>query len=124
MKQPESHAREDIDRLLQAAGWSLQDYRAANIHASRGVAISDKCHEATKLQHYWLEVDAAVAPPRVREPDATYGESSPRPRTNSARLPRQARRWTSSSRERSGSPWLTGMLRTRSMGRGSPRVAA
>ncbi len=30
-------------------------------------------HEVTKVQHYWLEVDAAVQPMGVREPDAEYG---------------------------------------------------
>jgi type I restriction enzyme, R subunit len=37
----ERHAREEIDRLLGLAGWSVQDLKAANIHASRGVAIRE-----------------------------------------------------------------------------------
>lgn len=36
----ERHAREEIDRLLGLANWSVQDLKAANIHALRGVAIS------------------------------------------------------------------------------------
>lgn len=35
---PEQLARAEIDRLLQAAGWSVQDFKSANIHATRGVA--------------------------------------------------------------------------------------
>lgn len=38
---PEQQARLDIDRLLTAAGWSVQDYRPANIHAARGVALRE-----------------------------------------------------------------------------------
>ena len=37
----EREARADIDRLLTLAGWSVQDLKAANIHASRGVAIRE-----------------------------------------------------------------------------------
>lgn len=39
---PEARAREEIDRLLTAAGWHVCDFNAANIHAARGVAIR-KC---------------------------------------------------------------------------------
>jgi len=38
---PEQQARAEIDRLLAAAGWAVQDYRAADIHAARGVAIRE-----------------------------------------------------------------------------------
>ncbi len=34
----EQHARAEIDRLLAAAGWLVQDVKAADIHAGRGVA--------------------------------------------------------------------------------------
>ncbi len=37
----EQLARANIDKRLTAAGWALQDVSAANIHASRGVAISE-----------------------------------------------------------------------------------
>jgi len=38
---PEQEARADIDRLLTAAGWHVCDYKAADIHAARGVAIRE-----------------------------------------------------------------------------------
>jgi type I restriction enzyme R subunit len=38
---PEQQAREEIDRLLQAAGWSVQDIAAADLHAARGVALRE-----------------------------------------------------------------------------------
>jgi hypothetical protein len=38
MPTPEDLAREKIDQLLIAAGWAVQDYRAYNPSASRGVA--------------------------------------------------------------------------------------
>ena len=38
---PEQRARQEIDRLLVAAGWHVCDYKDANIHAARGVAIRE-----------------------------------------------------------------------------------
>jgi len=38
---PEAQAREEIDRLLTAAGWAVQDVKAANIHAAQGVALRE-----------------------------------------------------------------------------------
>ena len=37
--QPEQQARQEIDRLLIAAGWRVFDLAEADIHAARGVAI-------------------------------------------------------------------------------------
>ena len=36
---PEEKARKNIDRLLEAAGWNVQDYEGMNLGASLGVAI-------------------------------------------------------------------------------------
>jgi type I site-specific restriction endonuclease len=36
---PEELAREIIDALLEQRGWAMQDRNAANLSASRGVAI-------------------------------------------------------------------------------------
>ena len=36
---PEDKAREQIDRMLDQAGWQVQDFRSASIHTGRGVAI-------------------------------------------------------------------------------------
>ena len=38
---PEQTARQEIDRLLTAAGWSVQDAKEANVYASRGVALRE-----------------------------------------------------------------------------------
>jgi type I restriction enzyme R subunit len=38
---PEEKARAEIDRLLTAAGWAVQDLKAANIHAAPGVALRE-----------------------------------------------------------------------------------
>jgi len=38
---PEEQAREEIDRLLAAAGWAVQYVGAANLHAARGVALRE-----------------------------------------------------------------------------------
>ncbi len=37
--QPEHIARENIDYMLEQAGWAVQDAKAANIYAKRGVAL-------------------------------------------------------------------------------------
>ncbi len=38
---PEQQARQEIDRLLGAAGWHVCGMADANIHAARGVAIRE-----------------------------------------------------------------------------------
>jgi len=38
---PEEKARNVIDRQLEACGWSLQNFRAMNISAARGVAVRE-----------------------------------------------------------------------------------
>ncbi len=37
----EQQARVFIGRLLKAAGWALQDFKAADVHAARGVALRE-----------------------------------------------------------------------------------
>ena len=41
MLAPEALARENIDRLLEAAGWTVQDRVALNLRASLGVAVRE-----------------------------------------------------------------------------------
>ena len=59
---PEDLARQNIDQLLTAAGWIVQDRGAANITAGRGVAIREflmkKGHGEAD---YLLFVDGAAA---------------------------------------------------------------
>ena len=61
-EKPEERARAEIDRLLAAAGWSVQSMSEANIHAARGVAIREF---ALKTGHgfadYLLYIDARAA---------------------------------------------------------------
>jgi type I restriction enzyme R subunit len=38
---PEGRARIEIDRMLEAAGWSVQDSRSVNLSAARGVAVRE-----------------------------------------------------------------------------------
>jgi len=38
---PEDRARENIDKLLTDAGWIVQDKRATNLFAGRGVAVRE-----------------------------------------------------------------------------------
>ncbi len=62
MTQPEQQARAEIDRLLTAAGWSVQDFKSANIHAARGVALREfQLKEGYGEADYLLYVDARAA---------------------------------------------------------------
>ena len=38
---PEDQARENIDRMLEQAGWAVQDAKAVNLYAKQGVAICE-----------------------------------------------------------------------------------
>jgi len=38
---PEQQSRQTIDRRLAAAGRAVQDFKAADIHAARGVALRE-----------------------------------------------------------------------------------
>ena len=38
---PEAKARVEIDRMLSATGWAVQDARAVNLTAARGVAVRE-----------------------------------------------------------------------------------
>jgi type I restriction enzyme, R subunit len=41
LRTPEQRARQNIDRMLQIAGWNVQDMDAFDLSAARGVAISE-----------------------------------------------------------------------------------
>ena len=58
---PEQEARQKIDQLLQAAGWVVQDYKAANIHAGRGVALREFPLPGYGFADYLLYVDGRAA---------------------------------------------------------------
>ena len=38
---PEDQARQRIDEMLTASGWVIQDYRALNLAAGRGIAVRE-----------------------------------------------------------------------------------
>ncbi|HQW21081.1 MAG TPA: DEAD/DEAH box helicase family protein, partial [Rhodocyclaceae bacterium] len=60
--QPEQQAREDIDRLLTAAGWLIFDIAQANIHAARGVALREfPLNPGHGFADYLLYVDGKAA---------------------------------------------------------------
>jgi type I restriction enzyme R subunit len=61
-EKPEERARAEIDRLLTAAGWSVQSMSEANIHAARGVAIREfPLKSGHGFADYLLYVDAKAA---------------------------------------------------------------
>ncbi|MDK9715604.1 MAG: DEAD/DEAH box helicase family protein [Sulfuritalea sp.] len=62
MAQPEQQARQEIDRLLAAAGWRVLDLAEANIHAARGVAIREfPLESGFGFADYLLYVDGKAA---------------------------------------------------------------
>jgi hypothetical protein len=55
---PEQRARQEIDRLLAAAGWAVQDFKSANLYAARGVALREFVLDAGQgFADYLLYVD-------------------------------------------------------------------
>jgi len=58
---PEQEARQIIDQLLQAAGWVVQDVKAANIHVGRGVALREFPLPGYVFADYLLYVDGRAA---------------------------------------------------------------
>lgn len=58
--QPEQEARNNIDRLLTQAGWSVCDATQANIHGARGVAIREFLLHGHGFADY-LNVDGKAA---------------------------------------------------------------
>jgi type I restriction enzyme, R subunit len=63
---PEQQARQSIDKLLTAAGWAVQDFKAADIHAARGVAIREFVLDAGQgFADYLLYVDGKRRPEAV-----------------------------------------------------------
>jgi len=59
--QPEQDARREIDRLLIAAGWAVQDADRASIHAARGVAIREFPLPGHGFADYLLYIDGQAA---------------------------------------------------------------
>lgn len=57
---PEEEARAEIDRLLEAAGWAIQDRRDMNRHASTGVAVREY-PTSNGPADYMLFVDGRIA---------------------------------------------------------------
>ena len=51
---PEEKARQEIDRLLEAAGWQIQDYRNLNLGATLGVAIREFPLESGRSDYLWV----------------------------------------------------------------------
>lgn len=62
MPTPEDKAREKIDQALEKAGWKVQDYKSANLHAWRGVALRNfPLASGHGFADYLLYVDGKAA---------------------------------------------------------------
>jgi type I restriction enzyme R subunit len=59
---PEQHARQTIDQPLTAAGWAVQDFKAANLQAARGMALREfELNPGHGTADYLLYVDGKAA---------------------------------------------------------------
>jgi type I restriction enzyme R subunit len=59
---PEQQARQTIDQLLSAAGWAVQDFKAADLTAARGVALREfELNPGHGTADYLLYVDGRAA---------------------------------------------------------------
>ena len=67
---PEERARQNIDRLLDAAGWTVQDLRELNLGASLGVAVREFPLEAGSAD-YLLFVDRQAVGVVEAKPEGT-----------------------------------------------------
>jgi type I restriction enzyme, R subunit len=67
---PEEEARQEIDRLLQAAGWQVQDYKNLNLGASPGVAVREFPLEPGRSD-YLLFVDRKAIGAIEAKPEGT-----------------------------------------------------
>jgi type I restriction enzyme, R subunit len=62
MATPEDQAREHIDQALEQAGWKVQDYKSANLHAGRGVVLRNfPLVSAHGFADYLLYIDGKAA---------------------------------------------------------------
>ena len=68
---PEDQARENIDRMLDAAGWAVQDLREMNLGARRGVAVRYFPLQDGKQADYLLFVDRKAAGVIEAKPEGT-----------------------------------------------------
>jgi type I restriction enzyme R subunit len=85
---PEDRARVEIDRMLKAAGWTIQDRVEINLHASRGVAIREFLLEGNKEADYLLFVDQqAVGALEAKAIGATLTGVEPQTAKYAAGLP-------------------------------------
>ena len=54
---PEAQARVEIDKMLDAAGWVIQDYAGMNLYAGRGIAVREFALAGGLRADYLLFVD-------------------------------------------------------------------
>ncbi|MHB1582389.1 MAG: type I restriction endonuclease subunit R [Acidimicrobiales bacterium] len=85
---PEARARVDIDRMLRAAGWEIQNRSEINLYAARGVAVREFLLEGNEEADYLLFVDRkAVSALEAKAAGATLTGVEPQTAKYAAGLP-------------------------------------
>ena len=90
---PEQKARQTIDRLLIAAGWTIQDHKTPNLHASAGVAICEPSLQTGEAD-YLLFVDGrAIGVIEAKRAGHTLSGAIPQAHTYSRGIPTYMKTW-------------------------------
>ena len=87
---PEDAARKEIDRMLEEAGWAVQDREELNLSAAQGVAVRYFPLEGGQEADYVLFVDREAVGVIEAKPEGTtltgsIGQFSPDERSGNAR---------------------------------------
>jgi type I restriction enzyme R subunit len=94
---PESLAREQIDASLRSAGWIIQDYKAVDLGAARGIALREVPLKSDRCDYLLLVARRAVGVIEAKKAGATlstvadqsahYGQHLPEFLQGTGRLP-------------------------------------
>jgi type I restriction enzyme R subunit len=94
---PESLAREQIDAALRSAGWIIQDYKAVDLGAARGIALREVPLKSGRCDYLLLVARRAVGVIEAKKAGATlstvadqsahYGQHLPEFLQGTGRLP-------------------------------------
>jgi len=96
---PEEKARQQIDRMLDAAGWKVQDLRELNLSAGLGVAVREFPLSSGEADYLLFVNRQARGHDAERRCRAVHQISHGRPRESSARS-RTAPLWLREHRRR------------------------
>jgi hypothetical protein len=125
---PEQKARDNIDQMLKAAGWKVQDKKAINFSAGPGIAVKEYQTDIGPADYVLLTKPPRAssrqsprAGARTSRPSKINRRATPKPSSNGSAI---ANRFLFCTRARASSPGLlTRAIRSRARARSSPFTA-